>query len=32
MQVGQRELRWLLDGLKMAQKTAHRQLAYETVL
>ncbi len=32
IQVGQRELRWLLDGLKIAQKTAHKKLAYETVL
>ena len=32
IEVGQRELRWLLDGLKIVQKTAHRQLAYETVL
>jgi len=30
--VGQRELRWLLDGLKILQKTAHRQLGYTTVL
>jgi len=30
--VGQRELRWLLDGLKIVQKTAHRELGYETVL
>jgi len=32
LQVGQRELRWLLDGLKILQKTAHRQLGYTTVL
>ena len=32
LQVGQRELRWLLDGLNIQQKTAHRKLAYETVL
>ena len=32
MQVGQRELRWLLDGLQIVQKTAHRQLGYTTVL
>lgn len=32
MQVGQRELRWLLDGLKITQRSAHRQLYYESVL
>jgi len=32
LQIGQRELRWLLDGLKMVQKTAHRKLGYTTVL
>jgi transposase len=32
MQVGQRELRWLLDGLKITQRGAHRQLYYESVL
>jgi transposase len=32
LQVGQRELRWLLDGLKITQRSAHRQLHYETVL
>lgn len=32
VQVGQRELRWLLDGLKIVQRGAHRQLHYETVL
>lgn len=30
--IGQRELRWLLDGLKITQRGAHRQLQYETVL
>ena len=32
LQVGQRELRWLLDGLKITQRSAHRKLHYETVL
>jgi len=32
LQIGQRELRWLLDGLKINQRSAHRQLHYETVL
>jgi len=32
VQVGQRELWWLLDGLKIVQKSSHRQLHYETVL
>ena len=32
IEVGQRELRWLLDGLKIVQKSSHRQLHYETVL
>lgn len=32
MQVGQRELRWLIDGLKITQRSAHRQLYYESVL
>ena len=32
MLVGQRELRWLLDGLKIAQRSAHKKLYYETVL
>jgi transposase len=32
LQIGQRELRWLLDGLKIKQRGAHRQLHYETVL
>ncbi len=32
LQVGQRQLRWLLDGLKLTQRSAHRQLHYETVL
>jgi len=32
LQVGQRELRWLLDGLKITQHSAHRQLHFETVL
>jgi transposase len=32
LQIGQRELRWLLDGLKITQRGAHRQLHYETVL
>ncbi len=31
MQVGQRELRWLLDGLKIKQRSAHKQLHYETM-
>ena len=31
-QIGQRELRWLLDGLKITQRSAHCQLYYETVL
>ena len=31
-QIGQRELRWLLDGLKITQRSAHRQLHYETML
>ncbi len=31
-QIGQRELRWLLDGLKITQRSAHRQLHYETLL
>ena len=31
LQVGQRELRWLLDGLKIVQKSSHRQLSYTTV-
>lgn len=32
IEVGQRELRWLLDGLKIVQKSCHRQLDYTTVL
>lgn len=32
LQVGQRELRWLLDGLKITHRGAHKQLYYETVL
>lgn len=32
LQIGQRELRWLLDGLKITQRSAHRQLYYETVV
>ncbi len=32
VQVGQRELGWLLDGLKLVQRSAHRKLHYETVL
>ena len=32
LQIGQRELRWLLDGLKITQRGAHRQLYYETVV
>ena len=32
LQVGQRQLRWLLDGLKITQKSAHRPLQYETVI
>jgi len=32
MEVGQRELRWLLDGLKIVQKSSHRKLDYTTVL
>jgi transposase len=32
LQIGQRELRWLLDGLKITQRSAHRQLHYKTVL
>lgn len=31
-QIGQRELQWLLDGLKITQRNAHRQLHYETLL
>lgn len=32
LQVGQRQLRWLLDGLQIVQRSAHRELKYETVL
>lgn len=32
VQVGQRELRWLLDGLKIIQRGAHDQLHYKTLL
>ncbi len=32
MKVSQRQLRWLLDGLKITQRSAHRQLYYQTVL
>lgn len=32
IQVGQRQLRWLLDGLKITQRSAHRPLHYQTVL
>ena len=32
LQVGQRELGWLLDGLKITQQSAHCHLHYETVL
>jgi len=32
LQVGQRELRWLLDGLKIKQRSAHRTLHYKTLL
>jgi len=32
MQIEQRQLRWLLDGLKVTQLTAHRKLCYKTVL
>jgi len=32
VEVGQRQLRWLLDGLKITQANAHRALYYETVM
>ncbi len=32
LQVGQRELGWLLDGLKITQQSAHSPLHYETIL
>jgi transposase len=32
IEVGQRELRWLLDGLKIVQKSSHRKLDYTSVL
>lgn len=32
VQVDQRQLRWLLDGLKITQRSAHRRLSYKTVL
>jgi transposase len=32
VEVGQRQLRWLLDGLKITQANAHRALYYETLL
>jgi len=32
MQIEQRQLRWLLDGLKVTQRSAHRKLHYQTVL
>ncbi len=32
LQVGQRQLRWLLDGLKITQQRAHKSLHYETLL
>jgi transposase len=31
LQIGQRELTWLLDGLEVAQDKAHERLSYETV-
>jgi transposase len=31
-QIEQRELRWLLDGLQITQRGAHRRLQYEIVL
>ena len=32
MQLDQRQLRWLLDGMKISQRNAHRNLHYQTVL
>ncbi len=31
VQIGQRELTWLLDGLEVVQDKAHERLSYETV-
>jgi transposase len=31
LEVTQRELNWLLDGLSLEQRQAHKQLAYSTL-
>jgi len=32
MQLDHRQLRWLLDGMNISQRNAHRKLHYQTVL